>query len=305
MNSQGSKIKVYCSTALILSATGLLLYCLSYLLAKDGSDYFVSGHPIPLLANALAIAAVIWFASALILIPKNTLGTKDFMQGKRCITAILPLLGTLNAGAMVISYFTPDDLVALLSRERPLDATALCSGLAVLGTVLSVAFYALRTANAPGLASVTVVMGIGPVAMLTGLCGLTYFEQDHHMNAPAKIALQLAFIATMLYLTAELRYTLDRAQPRRFLTSSCIAIFANACALAGALPAITDPAGTVHGTRILALALLCLCNGIYIAHRLVTFCKSCNLPDPTELTQEKEIQDGCQQQDPMATQEDN
>jgi hypothetical protein len=174
-----------------------------------------------------------------------------------------------------------------------------------LGVVLSIAYYTLRTVNARGAESISVIVGTGPIALMTGLCGLTYFEQDHHMNAPAKIALQLAFIATMLYLTAELRYTLDRAQPRRFLASSCIAIFANACALAGALPAITDPAGTVHGTRILALALLCLCNGIYIAHRLVTFCKSCNLPDPTELTQEKEIQDGCQQQDPMATQEDN
>ncbi len=298
MESQGSKVKVFCSTALILSAVGFALYLLSYLVAGDGSDYFIAGHPLPMLTNTLAFISVLWFASALVLIPKNALPTGDFMRGKPCIAAAFPIIGTLGAGALSLTYFGSAELTALLAGETKLDSTAICAALTMLGAVLSIVYYALRAFNAQSLANASVIMGAGPVALLTGLCGLTYFELDHHMNAPAKIALQLAFIATMVFLTAELRCTLDRAQPRRYLASACIALFANVCALAGAFSVLINPAQAVHGTRTLGFALLCLCNGIYIAYRLLTFCKFCNAP---EQTQGKEQQDGCQQQDPMAS----
>ena len=304
MNSHSSKVKVFCSTALILSAVGLVLYLLSYLVAGDGTDYFIQGHPLPMLANAFTIASLIWFASALVLIPKDALPAADFMHGKPCIAAAFPIIGTLGASAISLTYFGAQELKALLAHQAKLDATAICTFLVALGTLLSIVYYTLRAFNNQKTASVSVIMGLGPVAILTGLCGLTYFESDHHMNAPAKIALQLAFIATMVFLTAEMRCTLDRAQPRRFLASACIALYANACALAGAFPILLNPETAVHGTRILGFALLCLCNGIYIAYRLLTFSKFCNSSIP-EQTQEKEQDDGCQQQDPMASQEDN
>ncbi len=305
MDSQGSKVKVFRSTALILSAVGFALYLISYLTASDGSDYFITGHPLPLLANALALVSVLWFASALVLIPKGTLPADDFTRGKRCFLAAFPIIGSLGAGAICLTYFTPDDMAALLAHEIRLDANALCAMLSMLGALLSVAYYATRIINARSLANASVVLGLGPVALLTGLCGLTYFELDHHMNAPAKISVQLAFIATMLFLTAELRYTLDRAQPRRYLASACIALFANSCAITGAFPAMINSADAVHGARIIGFSLLCLCNGIYIAYRLLSFCKYCNTPTEPEQTQEKEQQDGCQQQDSMASQENN
>ena len=239
------------------------------------------------------------------LIPKGTLPKADFTRDKPCIAATFPIIGTLGAGALCLTYFGPAELTALLTSETSLDANGICAALAILGAVISVAYYATRTINPHALANTSVVLGIGPVALLTGLCGLTYFEQDHHMNAPAKIALQLAFIATMLFLTAELRCTLDRAQPRRYLASACIALLANSCALTGASPVLINPTGVVHGTRILGFSLLCLCNGIYIAYRLLSFCKFCNSPAKPEQTQEKEQQDGCQQQDSMASQENN
>lgn len=305
MNSQGSKVKVYRATALIMSAVGFALYLLCYLMAKDNTDYFIAGHPLPLLANVLAAVSVLWFASALVLIPKDALPTGDFMRGKPCIAAAFPIIGTLGAGALSLTYFGPDEMTALLAHQAPLDANAICAILVVLGVLLSIVYYALRAINHAKTASATVIMGLGPVALLTGLCGLTYFESDHHMNAPAKIALQLAFIATMVFLTAELRCTLDRAQPRRYLASACIALFANACALSGAFSVVFNPESAVHGTRILGFSLLCLCNGIYIAYRLLSFSEFCAPTAVPEQTQEKEQDDGCQQQDPMASQENN
>ena len=305
MNTQGSKVKVYCSVALIVSALGFALYLLCYLLAGDGTDYFIASHPIPKLANALAIAFLLFSASALVLIPKDALPTENFMQGKPCFAAAFPIIGTLGAGAVGLSYYGMDELTALFNGKGNLDATAICAILVMLGVLLSIAYYVLRVINHAGTASASIFTGLGPVALLTGLCGLTYFEADHHMNAPVKIALQLAFIATMVFLTAEMRWVLDKAQPRRYLASASVALFANACAIAGAFPVFSDLAGAVHGTRILGLTLLCLCNGIYIACRLISFSKFCNAPSQIEQNQEKEQNDGCQQQDPMASQENN
>ena len=305
MNTQGSKVKVYRSVALIASVFGFALYLLCYLLAGDGTDYFIASHPIPKLANALACAFVLWSASSLVLIPKDVLPTENFMQGKPCFAAVFPIIGTLSAGAVGMSYYGKDELSALLDGQVKLDTTAICAILVMLGVLLSIAYYLLRVINRAGTASASIFTGLGPVALLTGLCGLTYFESDHHMNAPAKIAMQLAFIATMIFLTAELRYTIDRAQPRRYLASASVALFANVCALPGAFPVLLDFQNAVHGTRILGLALLCLCNGVYIAYRLLSFSRYCTLPAVPEQTQGKEQDDGCQQQDSMASQENN
>lgn len=305
MNSQGSKVKTFCSAALILSTAGFALYLFSYLAASDKTDYFIAGHPIPMLANALAVAYVLFSLSALVLIKKGTLSTQDFTCNAPCVIAILPVIGSIVAGLACTTYFGYNEVIALSAGQARLDANAICAFLVAIGAILSAVYYVLRTINRSVPATAFVLTALGPVALMTGLCGLTYFEQDHHMNAPAKIALQLAFIATMVFLTAELRYTIDRAQPRRYLASACVALFANVCALPGAFPVLLDLQNAVHGTRILGFALLCLCNGTYIAYRLLSFSKYCTLPAAPEQTQGKEQDDGCQQQDPMASQENN
>ena len=310
MQSQGSKVKIYRTGTLILCAVGFAAYLASYLIAGDGSDYFSSNQILPKIATGLSVAAILWFLSALVRIPKNTLPTEDFMRGKPCIAAAFPIIGTLGTGAIGMSYLDPTELAAILVRQRPIDTNAICTLLVAVGTLLSIGYYALRAINSPKTNNAAVVLGLGPVSLLTGLCGLTYFELDHHMNAPAKLGLQLAFVATMLYLTAELRYLLDRAQPRRYLSSACLALFANTCALAGAFPALLNPTQTVHGVRILAFALLCLCNGAYIAYRLFSFSAHCQapvtpdvpaIPKMPEQTGKDDQEDGCEQQDPMAS----
>ena len=312
MNSQGSKVKVFCTTAFILSVVSAGMYVLCYLLAGDATEYFVQGHPLPLLANILSAISVLWFACACLFIPKASLPEDDFIvkTGKPFAAAVAPLIGIPAAGTITLTYFEPADLLGVLNKTRPLDATIICALLTLVGAVLSLIYYLLRMINAPRANSACVVLGIGPVALLTGLCGLTYFELDHHMNAPAKIGLQLAFIATMLYLVCELRWSLEKAQPRRYLTFACIALFANACASIPALAVSITNANTVHGMRIIGFALLCLCHCIYVGFRLIQFTRLCNpapspeipeiTPDP-EQTQGKDDQDGCQQQDSMAS----
>ena len=314
MNSQGSKVKVFCTTAFALSAAGAVLYGLCYLLTGDGSGYFAYGHPLPTLASILSIVSVLWFACALLLIPKKALPEGDFMlqSGKLFPLAAAPIVGTVAATAISFTYYEPADLIGIFTRQRAIDTTALCAVLTVIGAGLSIVHYLLRMANTPRTSGAVVILGAGPIALMTGLCGLTYFEADHHMNAPDKIGLQLAWIATMLFLTCELRVTLQKAQPRRYLASACVALFANACASIPVFTQIPDIVNVVHGARVMGYALLCLCNGVYIAGRLIQFSRYCNAQpiqnDPTpeqdpvpEQIQGKDDQNGCQQQDPMAS----
>jgi len=310
MNSQGSKVKVFCTTAYILSITGAIAYALCYLLASDGTDYFAHGHPLPTLANILSIVSVLWFFCALLLIPKKALPETDFMlaTGKPFVLAAAPIIGTVTAAAISFTYYEPADLIAILNQQRPIDTTVISAILCAVGAALSIVHYLLRMANSPKSSGAAVALGIGPIALMTGLCGLTYFEYDHHMNAPAKIALQLAWITTMLFLTSEMRVTLEKSQPRRYLASACIALFANACASIPAFTLLPSISSVTHGARIMGYALFCLFNCIYIGGRLVQFARCCNTfpaspeQDPVpEQDQGKDEQDGCQQQDSMAS----
>ena len=312
MKAQSSKVKVFCTTAFILTAAATLLYSLCHLLAGDGTDYFVQGHPLPLLANILSAVSALWFASALILIPKDVLPEDDFITetGKPYAAAVAPLIGVLAAGTITLTYYEASDLAGVLAGTRALDATLICALLAMAGAILSSIYYLFRLINTPKLNNTCVVLGIGPIALLTGLCGLTYFELDHHMNAPVKIGLQLAFIASMLFLICELRCSLDKSQPRRYLAFAGIALLANACASIPALVSLIGHSDAIHSMRISGFALLCLCNCIYAACRLIQFTRFCNIaaqtaspdifPDPEQM-QGKDDQDGCQQQDSMAS----
>jgi len=311
MNSQVSKVKVFTATAFVLSIVGAVSYLLSYLLATDGTDYFISGHPIPLLSHILSIVSVLWFACPLLLIPKGALPEADFIAGtkKPSIISAAPIIGTLSAAAISFTYYEPADLLGVLTRQHALDTTVICVFLTLIGIILSAAYYLLRIANPSGLNGAVVMLGLGPIALMTGLCGLTYFELDHHMNAPAKIGMQMAWIATMLYLISELRVTLGKAQPRRYLSMASIALYANACACIPFFTSLPN-ATTVHSARIVGFALFCLCNCLYVGYRLIQFCHLCSMTDDVpdtnaaaipEQTHGKDDQDGCQQQDSMAS----
>lgn len=311
MHFQGSKVKVFSATAFVLSIVGAVSYLLSYLLATDGTDYFISGHPLPAISHILSIVSVLWFACALFLIPKGALPEADFIAGtkKPSFVSAAPIIGTLSAAAISFTYYEPADLLGVLTQQHALDTTVICAFLTLIGVILSAAYYLLRVVNSPRCNGTVVVLGLGPIALMTGLCGLTYFELDHHMNAPAKIGMQLAWIATMLYLISELRVTLGKAQPRRYLSVASITLYANACACVPFFTTLPN-ADSIHSARIMGFALFCLCNCLYVGYRLIQFTSLCNAPaeppapsdDPIpEQTNGKDDQDGCQQQDSMAS----
>lgn len=293
MNPQVQKVKVFSGTAVALSALGTILYTLAHLLASDGSGYFASGHPLPLLAGILSVVSVLWFACALLLIPKGALPAEDFTTRKSALStaAMAPVIGSLAAALICFTMRSSQGTVAL------------CAKLGLLAALASAVYFLLRLFGCDNLRALMTGLGIGPILLAAAMCGLTYFDQSTYMNSPTKIGFQLAWITMMLFMTAELRFTVGTPQPRRYLASACIALYANAAAsVPQAVYLFKD--GTPSYAN-LAFALLSLGNCIYVACRLFQFSKYCMTPIPEasdaqdaqsspDQIQGKDTCDGCQ-----------
>lgn len=285
MNPQSQKVKVFVRSAFILSALGTLLYTLSHWLATDGSGYFVQGHPLPLLANILSAVCVLWFLCACILIPKGVLPAGDFMINthKPFTVAVAPIVGTLVAGAVSFIYYAPYDLIGFIIQQiqlmlqdqavSSLLPTAICVLLTTVAALMSAVYFLLRMLGCDNLRALITGLGFGPILLLTGLCGVTYFDQTTYMNSPVKIAFQLAWIAMLLFMTAELRFTIDAAQPRRYLACACIALYANGAASIPHLVYLFKNQPVSYAD--LAYAVLCLGSCIYLICRMIQFSKFC------------------------------
>ncbi len=293
MNPQAQKVKVFTGTAVALSALGTILYTLAHLLATDGSGYFTSGHPLPHLAGILSVVCVLWFACALILIPKGVLPEQDFTRRKSALSAvsIAPAIGSLAAA-----------LICYTARSAR-GTVGLCAKLGLLIAIVSTAYFLLRLFGCDGLRALLTGLGMGPILLAAAMCGLTYFDQSTYMNSPVKIGFQLAWIAMMLFMTGEIRFTVGAAQPRRYLATACIALYANAVA---SIPqAVYLIKGDLSSYADLAFAVLCLGNCIYVGCRLYQFAKCCTSPvpeaseqvdaqDSPDQIQGKDTCDGCQ-----------
>ena len=293
MNPQAQKVKVFFRTAVALSILGTVLYTLAHLLATDDSGYFTAGHSLPLLVGIRSFVSVLWFACALFLIPKSTLPTEDFASRKPTLSvaSMAPVIGSLAAA-----------LICFTARSAQ-GTVGLCAKLGLFTAVASVAYFLLRLFGCDNLRALLTAFGIAPILLAAALCGVTYFDQSTYMNSPIKIGFQLAFITMMLFMTGEIRFTVDAAQPRRYLATACIALYANAVA---SIPqAVYLFKGDTSSYANLAFAVLCLGNCLYVGCRLYQFTKFCATPiseapatedaqDSPDQIQGKDTCDGCQ-----------
>ncbi len=178
------------------------------------AHYFKADAPLPLLALiSVTLGALCGIASALFSDKQSLTGTPFHSPVAALITCVGFLLGgvlMLLIASTTLSFLT--SLLFLLSALYAfLGATSLAtkkpSALALLG-FLTVAACA-----------------VGNV--------YCYFDVSLEMNAPVKLAIQMALLFSMLYFTGELRFLLGRAKIRLYLILSYCAMAACAlCALA-------------------------------------------------------------------------
>ncbi len=291
MNPQAQKVKVFFSTAVVLGTLGTILYTLAHLLATDGSGYFIQGHPLPMIANILSIVSVLWFSSALVLIPKDALPDDDHIAAKPALSAaaLPPIIGSLAAALICFTMRTATGTVGL------------CAKVGLVACIASAAYFMIRLLGGHNLRSLLIVLGIGTVLQFVALSGMTYFDQSTYMNSPIKTSFQLAWIATMLFMTAEIRCTIGTAQPRRYLACACIALYANAAASIPHLVYLFKDSAPSY--QNMAYAVLCFAFCIYLVCRLCQFSKFCNTQPVSEIAdaqlspdqiQGKDTCDGCQ-----------
>ncbi|MBQ9785424.1 MAG: hypothetical protein IJW29_07975 [Clostridia bacterium] len=216
-------------TAILAAA---VLQTLSVLLAFDtGSNYFVTGAPLP---TAALIAALVGGAVGILaacLSPRKR-ETDPSPFPASIYTALPTALVFLLFGVFLLVSVGATDT----ARSLRIPA-ALLSIVAAAYTLVS-AIPAWRKSHASAIAL------LGFTAPLA--CALAnayyYFDLSVEMNSPVKYCVQVSLLFAMLYFLGELRYLIGEPKPRLFVSGA-------ACALAAAsLCAIAFPVALFTGT---------------------------------------------------------
>ena len=94
---------------------------------------------------------------------------------------------------------------------------------------------------------------------------ITYFDRYTPMNAPHKLSLHMAFLATALALVMEARNTLDL--PRSALYAAAMLLAASLCAIFGISNTVAFLAGSYESLFYLALDLFCIGLAVFFGTR--------------------------------------
>lgn len=241
-------------TAGIFSVAAAILQTIAVLAAyESGTNYLITASPLPAIAVVCAlIAAVVGTVAAL--------RTDASETGAPFSHLPLPAPTAIGFAAAAVAVALTKHT---MTNKLVIPLTVAFLGIAALYSIL-VQFSALRTRRV-----LVTLTGFGAILSCILINAYYYFDISVEMNAPLKTSTQTALLFLMLYLTAEVRYLLDAAQPRTYLMLS-------AWTLAfGALAAIPLPVAYLTGRLdrldYAAGGLLVLCAGAMILIRLYRF----------------------------------
>lgn len=212
MNPIHAKLKIYTYSITALSAVCILLRVLCLLFAFDASaGYFSLSSPLPGIADAVLILAILWAASALIFIPRKSMKylMPAYSTASVFASALCGFLFIYIAAQSGLSML--DDRI-LLSETYKRDVIVLM--ISAISALLSAIYF--FTALRPGALRTNgrVILGFFPVIWAVMSLATIYFDFTHAMNDPNKVMLQLALMAVMIFFLHELRLLLGRTQPR-------------------------------------------------------------------------------------------
>lgn len=242
MKQAFSKNKWLWLTSAVFAAAAATLQTVAILTVYEhDTNYFKPTAILPLLALACAIiAALIGTVAAL----RTDAGDTGIPFPYLPIPAPTAIGFAAAAVAIACTKHT-------MTNKLVVPLTAVALGIAALYSVL-VQFPALRRRR-------VLVTLTGFVAIISCILinAYYYFDVSVEMNAPLKTVTQTALLFLMLYLTSEVRYLLDAAQPRTYLTlASWTVAF---CSLAAIPLPVAFLTGRLDRLDYAAGGLLALC----------------------------------------------
>ena len=193
----------------VLTIGTIILQVLSFTLAyQEEAHYFKDDSILPLLSVLFAILAAL-------------VGTIASLRTKAdCLTAS-PLDRQVNSIPTAFGFLLTAILL-ILNKNAPPKATLEIISIILL--VLSALYSILVLFPKFRVSQYTVLLGFSTVLACIALTASFYFDATFEMNAPIKVTTQIALLFSMLFYTCELRYPLEKPQPRLMLILASWAI---------------------------------------------------------------------------------
>lgn len=270
------KIKMYTGTALSLSLLLTILKTLCYLFCFDRAVGYLNNTFLVSLTNAITWIGALWCVGALLLIPKNSIDTRN--QGS------MPLVGGLLA-AILVSASGAGLFVTNLLEKNELSlagGTLLFAGSAFF-------WFSLTKLSPKALRCLAMVATLGFVSILI----VSHFDMFTAINSPLKMAIHLSAVSAVIMLLAETRLLFGEKVARfSFVTKMLAALLCFPTSIghlalyfADKMPALSEQTTNVF----FSLALLGV--AIYSAIRLFAVTDAQDLAAPEEVAEEeKEIE---------------
>ena len=214
MNPISAKLKIYTYSSIVLALTCAALRACCLFFAYDADlRYFSYSSSLPAIANGVLLCSLLWAASFLLLVPKNSMSTKPAAYSVSSVFAsalcgFFFLYQSLStAFPLLMKSFVP---FSVATYRRDLTVAAIIAGSALISAVyfFTALFPALKEAP------FRILCGFCPVIWAIVSLAQIYFDFTHTMNEPVKVSLQLAMISVAFFFLQEIRTLLGRPQPR-------------------------------------------------------------------------------------------
>ena len=213
MNSMKSKLKIYCLTALFLTAILTVLRCLSLFFFYSPEIGYFDSSAITVTSNALYVTGAVWLFSPLLFIPKGAISTKftsSRTSHKSC--------SSFSAVMFLFAFAT-----SLLSGKLTLSVI-----LTAAAFLAATAFFALSAFGGGKWDTPKAICSLAPTLSLVLVLASIYFDLKIAMNSPHKIVGGIILMTAMVFFLCETRIFLDKPLPRLHFASGLVTFFLGA-----------------------------------------------------------------------------
>ncbi len=261
---------IYAVAFAVIAVAGVALRCFALAEAYDADiGYYQTDAILPDVFHGVCIAAVALVVLFAFILPKA--GEYAPLPGGSTVTAVGSAFALAGCGAQTfysLLLLSEKSVPAIGSVQTGQMGDAVIIFSLVFG-LLAVMYFALVMVGKAKNGDKHVIFGYGIILFVLMTLAKTYFDLKTTMNSPNKLLLQVTFMAIMVYMLYELRFSLGMAQPRGYMGAALAAFYLTAV---NSLPGIIMFfAGALNKTDYLVCDFMTLGFAIYIGARIFDF----------------------------------
>ena len=277
-----AKAASFFSAQTVLAVISAAFWIVAVIFSFDKDvGYFASSSWLPPAALAVSASFLLCAVSTYFIIPRGGMPVRiDYSSGLS--TASLDFVGfmLLFEGAyrvrdLILTFESKkvyfDRSYLSYSSNRAGRVSVVLSVLAIVFCVTSALYFLLRAAGGKGRRGILTVLGLCVAFRAVAGIGTVYFDMTLAINAPGKLAVELALICVMLWMLLEVRFLLpaEYAKPKLYFTFSLITFAV--CFCAGTATAAGYLCGLEKNGVLFIEGVFCLIIGVLVWIRTLLF----------------------------------